>query len=55
MRLSLRFVVSTNDARAVKDAMSRDLLAKLNEVGIGIASGTYAIVELPPVTVKTVS
>jgi small-conductance mechanosensitive channel len=50
--LSLRFVVRPNDARAVKDAMSRDIIAGLNEAKIGIASGTYAIVEFPPVKVE---
>jgi hypothetical protein len=35
----------------MKDAISRDILAGLDEAGIGIASGTYDIVGLPPVHV----
>jgi hypothetical protein len=31
--------------------MSREILAGLEEAGIGIASGTYEIVGLPPVRV----
>ena len=50
--LSLRFVVRPNNARAVKDAMARDILAGLERAKIGIASGTYAIVEFPPIRVE---
>jgi hypothetical protein len=32
--------------------MSREVLAGLDKEKIGIASGTYAIVELPPVRVE---
>jgi len=52
--LSLRFVVRPTNARVVKDAMSRDILAGLAEAKIGIASGTYAIVEFPEVKVAQV-
>jgi small-conductance mechanosensitive channel len=50
--LSLRFVVRPTEARVVKDAMSRDILAGLNDAKIGIASGTYAIVEFPEIKVE---
>jgi small-conductance mechanosensitive channel len=53
--LSLRYITRMDDARAVKDAMSRDVLAAMNEAKIGVASGTYAIVEMPPLEVRTVS
>jgi small-conductance mechanosensitive channel len=52
LELSLRFVVRDHGVRAVKDAMARDLLARLKAAGIGIASGTYAIVQLPEVKVS---
>jgi len=52
--LSVRFVVRPTNARAVKDAMSRDILAGLDEAKIGIASGTYAIVEFPQIKVEQV-
>jgi hypothetical protein len=32
--------------------MSRDILADLKAAGIGVASGTYAVVQVPPVEVK---
>jgi hypothetical protein len=34
--------------------MSRDILAGLDEAGIGIASGRYAIVEVPPIKLEPV-
>jgi small-conductance mechanosensitive channel len=55
IELSLRFVVRPTNGRVIKDAMSRDLLAGLAEAKIGIASGTYAIVEFPTVKVEQVS
>jgi hypothetical protein len=32
--------------------MSRDILRAFEEAGLSIASGTYAIVEFPPLDVK---
>jgi small-conductance mechanosensitive channel len=52
LELSLRFVVPTHGARLIKDAMSRDILAALNEAGIGIASTTLEIVGLPTLRVE---
>lgn len=52
VEMSVRFVVRDHGVRGVKDAMSRDILADLKAAGIGIASGTYAIVQVPPVEVK---
>jgi small-conductance mechanosensitive channel len=51
VELSLRFVVEANRVRAVKDAMTRDILAALEGAGIGIASTTFEIVGLPPLRV----
>jgi hypothetical protein len=51
IQFAVRFIVKTHDIRAVKDAISRDLMDSLDAVGIGIASGTYDIVGLPPIHV----
>ncbi len=52
LELSLRFLVPLRGVREIKDQMSRDILAGLNAAGIGIASATYDIVGLPPVTLS---
>lgn len=52
LELSLRFLVEHRGVREVKDAMSRDILAGLDEAGIGIASATYDIVGLPPIHLR---
>ncbi len=49
LELSLRFLVPHRGVREVKDRLSRDLLAALDDAGIGLASATYDIVGLPPV------
>jgi small-conductance mechanosensitive channel len=51
LELAVRFVTRERGVRELKDAMSREILSELQAVGISIASGTYAIVELPPVRV----
>ena len=51
LELTLRFVVEDHGIRAVKDAMSRDLLSALDEAGIGLASATFEIVGLPPLRI----
>ncbi len=51
LELSLRFLVKARGVREVKDAMTRQVLAELDAAGIGIASATYDIVGLPPLTV----
>ena len=53
--LSVRFMVRPTNGRVIKDAMSRDILDGLDKAKIGIASGTYAIVELPPIKVEQVA
>ena len=49
VELSLRFLVREHGSREVKDAMSREILPRLEESGIGIASATFEIVGLPPI------
>lgn len=51
VELTLRFIGPVRGIRALKDAMSRDVLAALEASGLEIASGTYEIVGLPPITV----
>jgi small-conductance mechanosensitive channel len=52
LELTVRFLAPDHGIRPIKDAMSRDILAALTEAGIGIASGTYEVVGLPPITVE---
>jgi small-conductance mechanosensitive channel len=49
LELGLRYLSPAHGARALKDAMSRDILKAFDEHGIGIASATYDIVGFPPV------
>jgi small-conductance mechanosensitive channel len=51
LELTVRFIASTHNIRALKDAMSRDILAALDEAHIGIASSTYDVVGMPPIRV----
>lgn len=51
LELTVRFFAKERGVRAVKDAMSRDILRAFDQAGIGIASATMAIVELPPLRV----
>jgi small-conductance mechanosensitive channel len=55
IELSVRFIARPTNARALKDAMTRDILPALAAEKIGIASGTYAIVEMPTLRVDQVS
>lgn len=52
LEMTVRFVVRDHGVREVKDAMSREILQGLKAAGIGIASGTYDVVGLPPVEVR---
>lgn len=49
--LSLRFIAPQRGVRPLKDAMSRDIWGRLQAAKIGIASGTYEIVGVPPLRV----
>jgi small-conductance mechanosensitive channel len=51
LELALRFLSPAHGARALKDAMSRDILRAFDEAGIGIASATYDIVGFPAVAI----
>jgi small-conductance mechanosensitive channel len=54
LELTVRFIVGTHRIRAAKDAMSRHIITELDKAGIGIASATYDIVGLPPITIRAV-
>jgi hypothetical protein len=45
----VRFVAHDRLTRELKDRIARDILAGLDEAGIGIASTTIDIVGFPPV------
>ncbi len=49
LELSVRFITTEHGVRDVKDAISREMLAALDDAGIGIASATYEIVGFPPI------
>ena len=53
LELTLRFLAEETGVRGLKDQISRDILAAFDEAGLGLASGTYEIVGLPPVRVVT--
>jgi len=54
VELSVRFMAPDRGVREMKDQMSREILEAFEQAGIGIASGTYEIVGVPPIKVKVV-
>ena len=52
LELTVRFIAHDHGIRDMKDAMSREILARLDEAGIGIASATFEITGLPEVKAK---
>ncbi len=52
VELAVRFLCKTHDIRGLKDRISREILSGLEAANIGIASGTYEIVGLPPIKVE---
>jgi small-conductance mechanosensitive channel len=52
LEVTVRFLAPDHGIRQIKDKMSRNILGALDEAKIGIASGTYAIVEVPPIRVE---
>jgi small-conductance mechanosensitive channel len=55
VELAVRFLCGTHDVRGLKDKISRDILRELGAAGIGIASGTYEIVGVPPLRIENVT
>jgi small-conductance mechanosensitive channel len=54
LEFSLRFIAEARAVRPLKDAMTRDVLVAFEDAKIGLASGTYEIVGLPPMRVEVV-
>lgn len=52
LELAVRFLAHTHGVREVKDAMSREILSELRGAGIEVASATFEIVKLPPLTIR---
>jgi small-conductance mechanosensitive channel len=52
LEMTVRLLVHDRGTREAKDAISRELLAQLDQAGIGIASATMEIVGLPPLQVR---
>ena len=53
LELTVRFLVPDHGIRALKDAISRDILQEFDAAGISIASTTHTIVGFPPLRVQT--
>jgi small-conductance mechanosensitive channel len=52
IELAVRFIVEDHGIRRVKDKISRDILNGFEKAKIGIASGTYEVVGMPPLRVE---
>ena len=52
LELTVRFIVKDHGVRETKDEISREILERLDEAKIGIASATYDIVGLPPLRIE---
>jgi small-conductance mechanosensitive channel len=52
VELTVRFLCRTHEIRNLKDRINREILAGLEEAKIGIASGTYEIVGVPPIRIE---
>lgn len=55
LEMTIRFLAPDHGIRRIKDQMSREILSRFDRAKIGIASGTYAIVEVPPLKVESAS
>ncbi|HTD32553.1 MAG TPA: hypothetical protein VK665_02750 [Candidatus Elarobacter sp.] len=53
--ISVRFLVHDHGVRIAKDAIFREILTAFRAAGISVASGTYAIVQMPPIKVDGVT
>jgi Mechanosensitive ion channel len=51
LELTVRFLAADHGTRRIRDHISRDVITALDEANIQIASGTYAIVQLPPIEI----
>lgn len=53
LELTVRFVARDHGVRGLKDAMTCEILAALDEAGVGLASATFELVGAPPLRIKT--
>ncbi|MDQ3466370.1 MAG: mechanosensitive ion channel family protein [Actinomycetota bacterium] len=53
LELTVRFLTDLYGVRDVKDEMSREVLGKLDDAGIGLAAATFEVVGLPPLRLAT--
>ncbi|ULE33448.1 mechanosensitive ion channel family protein [Mycobacterium sp. IDR2000157661] len=53
LELTVRFLTELHGIRDVKDQIAREVLHRLEDAGIGIATASYEIVGLPPVRVSS--
>ena len=53
LELTLRFLAPDHGIRRLKDLISRDIITAFDQANIGIASGTYAIVHIPPIEIAS--
>ena len=53
IEMSLRFIAHESEIRELKDQMSREVIEQFDRASIGIASGTYEIVGVPPIRIET--
>lgn len=51
LELAVRFIVEDHGIREIKDAMSREILRDLDRAGITVASATFEVVGVPPLSV----
>jgi small-conductance mechanosensitive channel len=52
LELSLRFITKPHGVRNVKDRLSRMILERFEQAGIGIASATYDVIGFPPLRLE---
>jgi hypothetical protein len=50
--LAVRFLAPGHGVRQIKNQMSHEILTEFEKARLGIASGTYAIVQVPPIEIK---
>ncbi len=53
LELTVRFLSPDHGTRGIKDKMTRDVLRKLGDAGIGIASTSYEITSIPPLRIES--
>ncbi|MBV8828936.1 MAG: hypothetical protein JO108_06865 [Acidobacteriaceae bacterium] len=54
IEMTVRFIVPDWGIRNIKSDMSREILERLDKAGIGVASGTYEVVGMPPIKAQMV-